>query len=530
MKIVDKFSVVAFFFVLLLSVVSGLCEAALFYVLYVFIGGEDKNLILTGQSIENIFLLLVITTTTIRLCTLVAGATITRLLCNRLVKKVLNAFNNTDYLFKKTSDLSELMGVIVTRVASIQAHLFQSGINGLAALIQTTFTLIVIVYVSDIALSKLLVIVLVYLVLIISIYWRIKKIGEQVSKKTSEQFSELKSYISNIKYFLIRDRLPTQANKIIEVDFILRKLGASMTILNGLPKIFIELSLFVILFLVSEWATSESENILPEIILFLTAALRLVPLMQIIYSSSITIVSAIPNFKVTQEKLSLYSKQIEKVSNRHSDKFETLKLLDINFSVEEKEILKDVSLSFSAGEKLIILGPSGSGKSTLVEIICGLISPPNMQVLFNGKKVETINDALWRRKIAYIDQEGTLSARNLREVFDVFEKRDLDEKAIKNLLTEFKLSQLADKPNFLDVDYGDDLNLLSGGQRARVKICAAILSKSEIIILDETLASVDDNNDLVIINSLKNQTATIILISHKSYHHSDFKLLVDLNG
>ena len=109
-------------------------------------------------------------------------------------------------------------------------------------------------------------------------------------------------------------------------------------------------------------------------------------------------------------------------------------------------------------------------------------------------------------------------------------KRDLDEKAIKNLLTEFKLSQLADKPNFLDVDYGDDLNLLSGGQRARVKICAAILSKSEIIILDETLASVDDNNDLVIINSLKNQTATIILISHKSYHHSDFKLLVDLNG
>ena len=81
-----------------------------------------------------------------------------------------------------------------------------------------------------------MVIVLVYLVLIISIYWRIKKIGEQVSKKTSEQFSELKSYISNIKYFLIRDRLPTQANKIIEVDFILRKLGASMTILNGLPK------------------------------------------------------------------------------------------------------------------------------------------------------------------------------------------------------------------------------------------------------------------------------------------------------
>ena len=83
-----------------------------------------------------------------------------------------------------------------------------------------------------------------------------------------------------------------------------------------------------------------------------------------------------------------------KKSNRHSDKFETLKLLDINFSVEGKEILKDVSLSFSAGEKLIILGPSGSGKSTLVEIICGLISPPNMQVLFNGKKVETINDAL----------------------------------------------------------------------------------------------------------------------------------------
>ena len=92
---------------------------------------------------------------------------------------------------------------------------------------------------------------------------------------------------------------------------------------------------------------------------FSTAALRLVPLMQIIYSSSITIVSAIPNFKVTQEKLSLYSKQFEKVSNRHSDKFETLKLLDINFSVEEKEILKDVSLSFSAGEKLIILDHPG---------------------------------------------------------------------------------------------------------------------------------------------------------------------------
>ena len=528
MKIIDTFTVNAFLSVLLISILCGFGEAALFYVFYVFIGGEDKSSILSGLPIGNIFLSLVIITTSLRLLALVFGANITRLLSNRLVKKALMAFNHTSYSYKKTSDVSELLGIVVTRIASIQNHLFQSGTVGLSALIQAIFTILIISHVSDVNMASVLYLLSFYLLLIFTIQWKVMKIGVTVSETTDQQFFGIRNFISNIKYYLIRDQLDDQANKIVKIDYLLRKLGATMTILNGMPKILIELGLFVLLFLVAGNTTAGPE-VLPEVILFLLAALRLIPLMQVIYSSSITMISAIPNFKVTQEKLSIYFEQFEKTQSCHRNKFKSLDISNINFSVEDKDILKDVSLSFFKGEKLIILGASGSGKSTLVEIICGLISPPQMHVLLSGKEVETLNDTEWRKNISYVDQDGTLSTRNLRDVFGPLQKETVDEKAIRNLLETFELQVLTGDKDFLDIDYGDEMNLLSGGQRARVKICAAILSGTEIIILDETLANIDDHNDQVIINALKKQKATIILISHKSYHHSDFKVLVDLN-
>ena len=77
-----------------------------------------------------------------------------------------------------------------------------------------------------------------------------------------------------------------------------------------------------------------------------------------------------------------------------------LKLKNIGFKYEDKEVLKNIDLAVNAGEILGILGPNGSGKSTLLRVMDGVLTPQKGEILINGKSYSRFKRSHLAREVA----------------------------------------------------------------------------------------------------------------------------------
>ena len=139
----------------------------------------------------------------------------------------------------------------------------------------------------------------------------------------------------------------------------------------------------------------------------------------------------------------------------------------------DREALRGVSLSATAGELVAIIGPNGAGKTTLLSILAGIQKPDG----------GTISQA--PAEIGWIPQQAALYgkltvAENLR-LFARLEKRPDPEAVVERMLDQTGLRDRAD----------DQVAVLSGGNRQRVNIAIGLLSSPSVLLLDEPSAALD---------------------------------------
>lgn len=171
-----------------------------------------------------------------------------------------------------------------------------------------------------------------------------------------------------------------------------------------------------------------------------------------------------------------------------------LKLININTNFEEKSIHRNINLNFEKGLTYVILGPSGVGKSTLLNIVAGL---------FNDYTGEIINDF---SSISYAFQEGRLIP--WLSVEDNLKYIGGNEKYLDKYLKLFNIQDL--KTTLIKT--------LSGGEKQRVSLARAFYTEPELLLIDETLSSLNLKMKISIIEEmnihLKNNKQTLIYVSH----------------
>ncbi|USK86192.1 nickel import ATP-binding protein NikE [Peribacillus asahii] len=170
-----------------------------------------------------------------------------------------------------------------------------------------------------------------------------------------------------------------------------------------------------------------------------------------------------------------------------------------------KQVLKNISLSIEEGTCLGLLGTSGAGKSTLGKIILGLEQPQQGQVLFQGHNIYTA-DKLTRQKIrrdlqvvfqdSYSAVNPRLTAeRIIAEPLENYEKLTISEQ--KRTIIE-----LLERVGLSEKDLTKYPHQFSGGQLQRINIARAISLKPKLIVLDESVSSLDMVNQTLILNLL----------------------------
>lgn len=191
---------------------------------------------------------------------------------------------------------------------------------------------------------------------------------------------------------------------------------------------------------------------------------------------------------------------------------EILTLKNISFSYKDKVIFDNYNFVMNKEEIIAIIGPSGCGKSTLLKIINGLETEYSGDVLLNGINVNNI--PVNKRDIVLMFQDNLLFPH-----MTIFENIEFSLKMKKYPKHEIKkmVEEVA-----RDIHLEDKLNKypkeLSGGQKRRVALARAVISKPKLLLLDEPFTGLDKEIKLEIMNLVKiireKYNTSIIFVTH----------------
>ena len=180
-------------------------------------------------------------------------------------------------------------------------------------------------------------------------------------------------------------------------------------------------------------------------------------------------------------------------------------------------VLRDINLRVPAGSTLAVVGPTGSGKSTLAALISRLWEAPAGTLLIDGRPIREYQLAVLRQAIGYVPQDTFLFSDTLREniafgVNEVSEEEILESAEIASISGEIQSF-----PQRFDTMVGERGITLSGGQKQRSSLARAILRHPKILILDDSLSSVDTDTEERILRRLREvmRKRTTILVSHR---------------
>lgn len=181
-----------------------------------------------------------------------------------------------------------------------------------------------------------------------------------------------------------------------------------------------------------------------------------------------------------------YSKN-ETTSNSHNVAFENVSL---TYQGAGEESLSDISFFADKGDVIGIIGSTGSGKSSLVSLIPHYYDATKGTVFVDGKNVQEYELDTLRSKIGFVMQKSVLFSGTVRENIKWGNANATDDE-INNAL---KIAQIYDsvyQKDGLDTVVEQKGSNLSGGQKQRLSIARAIVSKPEIIVLDDSSSALD---------------------------------------
>ena len=188
---------------------------------------------------------------------------------------------------------------------------------------------------------------------------------------------------------------------------------------------------------------------------------------------------------------------------------------NLYFKYDKEWILEDINFTLNDKEFMAIIGPNGGGKTTLLKLLLGFLNPIKGEIKIYSKPPKKN-----RNIIGYVPQHTNFSLDLPITVFDIvlqgrlkkgkfFYSKEDKEKA-KEILNTLNIYNLANKK----------IKDLSGGQRQKVLIARALVSKPKILMMDEPTSAIDPKGQKEILDLIENFEITRLVVSH------DIKILL----
>ena len=198
--------------------------------------------------------------------------------------------------------------------------------------------------------------------------------------------------------------------------------------------------------------------------------------------------------------------------------FEGIRMDHVSYGYEGRSrALQDISLTVPKGKTVAMVGLSGCGKSTTASLLMRFCDPLSGNIYIEGKDYCSMKPEELRKHIAMVPQQVNLFSGTIRENLLLADPGAKDA-ALLEALEEAGLGAfIRSQSKGLDSDVGNAGSSLSGGQRQKMGIARALLSKAEYMIFDEATSSVDPQSEKEIWETIGHlaESRTLIIISHR---------------
>lgn len=204
---------------------------------------------------------------------------------------------------------------------------------------------------------------------------------------------------------------------------------------------------------------------------------------------------------------------------------------------DENTALKNINLAVHPGDFITVIGSNGAGKSTLYNVIAGTMTPDSGRIILRDAASQTERDITKDKEhirahyIGRIFQNpllGTAGKMSIADNMMICSKKGYKglRISLNNARRDYFRSQLEILGMGLENRLNDNVNLLSGGQRQALTLLMAVMSKPQLLLLDEHTAALDPGNAEVVINLTRKfareDNLTVMMITHNMNHALEF--------
>lgn len=211
---------------------------------------------------------------------------------------------------------------------------------------------------------------------------------------------------------------------------------------------------------------------------------------------------------------------------------ETLAFKQVGFRYRDAlpDVLQNVNFELKKGERIWLRGENGSGKTTLVKLLLGLYEPTAGNITVNGRNSARLNRDSLRRHIGIVSQSIFLFKGTVLDNI-LYGQTDKVRTDVEALIDRTGLeSYIRRFPNGLDTEISQNTAGVSGGQEQMIAFLRALLSRKDVLILDEPVSNIDaETRDLIFrILSANAYEGILLVISHQAEGLQFLDRVIDL--
>lgn len=411
----------------------------------------------------------------------------------------LKYFYNTDTIEVKEDDKSEFFSFLTNQLDILEESYIKIRLEIISDLILLVISTITIIYFNVLFLPLVLIIGLVLCIAPMILKKWINTESEYRIKNYEKYMSISKNYIDLfylIKSFNIMDKILTNFKFVVDNSTESKKrLESKRGIANGVIS-FLNLIVTLIIYILGGYLVFEKTISIGMLI-------AVAQLMANVTFPLTNIISAINEINSSKPIIERYNALLNNGNNAKSNTKKDIfpiKLQNISFSSEDKNILDKVNLKIDRGKNYLLLGTNGSGKSTLAKIISGIIDN------YEGEIIS--GDSYHLSEIIYISKDNQIFDDTVKNNLGLYGHFKIDESYIKL----FNL-----KDDFLKKNAND----LSDGEKQKLIYLRSLKANKQLMIYDEPDSSLDEQSRKCIINDILDNGLTNIVISHHPFRIID---------